>query len=656
MGKKLKILYGFLIMSILFMTTEVMAFTTTLNGSKSIDANSTFVVAMNLSEAEDLVSLDAVITYDKDKLELTNTKGLNEWSVSVEDKIAAVNESGLTGSGGIIELTFKAKTSFLPGESTTISITNINGSNSNVQKQTGNDASHTVKINIPKSTNNNLKNITVDGTSISEFSPSITTYDLGETEAESINISAAVEDSKAIVSGTGNKKLTYGENIFQLEVTAENNSKKTYTITINKLDKRNKDNSLSSLTVSGLDIKFNKDTSSYAIKVEHNINEITINAKTSDSKATVVGIGKKTIKDYLNSFDITVTAENGDKKTYIIKIIRKDAEGNFGNLSKDNTLKSLIVEEYDINFKKETLEYNIEVENIVDSIKVEATTNDKKATYEITGNDKLSVGPNTVEIKVTAENGDEKIYKINVNRKSDSPTVTLKELIDVLEKSTSNEIIVDIKDENTILDTKIMKAIKKNKKKVIINHYKENLISYTWIIDGKNIEDTNPLETLIKLESENLEDITNLTNQTDAIYLNFEHEGNLPTNTKIKVYVGDRFENYQMVNIYHYNEANNSMDSVKNGIEVLDGYVELELTHCSEYIITKEIFESTKEPFNWITIVIIIGVLAVIGLIIFIIISKKRKPKSKLIQPQQSEIQQLGPIPTIQPQNNQYFN
>lgn len=626
MKKILKLLYTFVIISILFSTTKVFAFTTSLGGNKNIDANSSFTVTMSLSGATDLIALDAVLSYDSNKLELTNSKGQDGWQTTVAKKIVGANSNGLNGSGSIVTLTFKAKPSFAAGESTTISVTSVKGSDSNVERQTGNDASITVKVNVPKSSNNNLSSLSVEGKNVSGFNANTTNYDLGETTSNSINIDAVVEDSKSKISGTGNKTINYGKNTFKIEVTAENGSKKTYTITITKPDNRSKDNTLSSLTISGVDLKFNKNTTSYSFKVEHNIKNVTINAKAADSKATISGTGNKTLKDYVNTFNVVVTAENRSKKTYTIKVIRKDADGNLGSVSKDNTLKSLSIEGYEIKFNKDTLEYSIEVDNLVDSINVTASTNDKNATYEITGNNNLSVGINPVKVNVTAENGEVKTYTINVNRKSDAPTITLKDLETTLEKTTAKEIVVEIKDENTTLENKMLQAIKNSKKKVLINNYNENIINYTWFFDGSKIEKTEPIETTIKFNSDNVEEINKLTNYADSIYLNFLHNGELPKNTKIKIYVGDKYKNYDRVNLYYYNQTENRMDTIKTELEVLEGYVEFDIEHCSEYIITKAIL-NTETPLNWFMIISIIEFVVILGLICYTILFKKRKRK-----------------------------
>lgn len=89
--------------------------------------------------------------------------------------------------------------------------------------------------------------------------------------------------------------------------------------------------------------------------------------------------------------------------------------------SSNNYLKSLSVEGYEIDFDKNTLEYSIEVENDVEKVNIKATTEDGNATVSGTGEKEVTEGNNKLEVKVTAENGNERTYVINVKVKELDP-------------------------------------------------------------------------------------------------------------------------------------------------------------------------------------------------------------------------------------------
>lgn len=70
-----------------------------------------------------------------------------------------------------------------------------------------------------------------------------------------------------------------------------------------------------------------------------------------------------------------------------------------------------------IAFDKEVFEYALEVENEVEQITINATTEHKKAKIKGTGDYELNVGSNELKLVVTAEDGATKEYVVKVTRK-----------------------------------------------------------------------------------------------------------------------------------------------------------------------------------------------------------------------------------------------
>lgn len=205
---------------------------------------------------------------------------------------------------------------------------------------------HTININVipPKSSDNKLNDLKVDGQTLNGFSSNKTSYSIS-VDKKSIEITALLSDKKASVTGTGVKSLKYGNNKLSVVVKAENGSKKTYTITVNRKDDRDSNNDLSSLSISESNISFDKNKTSYKIEVDSSVNQITINATSDSSKAVVSGTGIKKLKSNENEFNVVVTAENGDKKTYTIKVIKKEK-------SDSNQLVS-----YEVKYDSESFKY-----------------------------------------------------------------------------------------------------------------------------------------------------------------------------------------------------------------------------------------------------------------------------------------------------------
>lgn len=177
-------------------------------------------------------------------------------------------------------------------------------------------------------------------------------------------------------------------------------------------------NYLSSITLSEGTIDFEKSKTTYEIK---NINGSTIEIKaTSESSyAKLSGdVGKKNLKLGFNTFKITVTSESGINRIYTLNIYRND------NRDKTNTLSSLEVENNKITpeFNKNTVNYTLTVKKDVTSVKINATLESDKSSFNKGYGPRtvnLNYGVNSVLIKVTSESGAVKTYTIKITREDD---------------------------------------------------------------------------------------------------------------------------------------------------------------------------------------------------------------------------------------------
>lgn len=86
--------------------------------------------------------------------------------------------------------------------------------------------------------------------------------------------------------------------------------------------------------------------------------------------------------------------------------------------SDNANLKSLSIEGYETKpaFKASTLSYTLEVGNDINELKINAEAEDSKAKVDIEGNKDFKEGENKVSVKVTAEDGTEKVYELNVTK------------------------------------------------------------------------------------------------------------------------------------------------------------------------------------------------------------------------------------------------
>ncbi|MCH5167273.1 MAG: cadherin-like beta sandwich domain-containing protein [Erysipelotrichales bacterium] len=142
----------------------------------------------------------------------------------------------------------------------------------------------------------------------------------------------------------------------------------------------------------------------------------TFTFKTLKAGSAKVSVNSYTLYDY-NTMDAMQTT--GSSKTISIKT-KEEIEASY---SSNAYLKSLSVGEYELKpaFNKETYEYNVEVENEIESITLSASKEDANATISGSGEKELVEGNNKFEIVVTAQKGNSLTYVVNVYRKELDP-------------------------------------------------------------------------------------------------------------------------------------------------------------------------------------------------------------------------------------------
>lgn len=180
-------------------------------------------------------------------------------------------------------------------------------------------------------------------------------------------------------------------------------------------------NDLITLNASGTDLQYVSGRDVYNVVYTSKTDTTKIYATLADENAVFTeGYGPRTVN--LNYGDnevlVKVQAENGDIKVYTINIFRKDIRSN------NNYLDNIVVNGKTLNFDKEKLNYSFSIPYSVSDLNIRVSKNDSNAKVNILNNNNLNVGDNTVSIIVSAENEEERIYRLNVYR-SESETIPL---------------------------------------------------------------------------------------------------------------------------------------------------------------------------------------------------------------------------------------
>ena len=161
-----------------------------------------------------------------------------------------------------------------------------------------------------------------------------TSYDVTvPADTDTIEIYATAQDSNAKISGTGSKKLEAGKNTFSVVVTAEDGTKKTYTINITKSEGKGENtesvqeqysgDGLASLEIEKLELspKFDTTIHEYTVKYIGEKDKLDINVTTTDPYYTTEITGNEELKEGENIINILVSDPDGKNvATYQITV------------------------------------------------------------------------------------------------------------------------------------------------------------------------------------------------------------------------------------------------------------------------------------------------------------------------------------------------
>lgn len=164
-------------------------------------------------------------------------------------------------------------------------------------------------------------------------------------------------------------------------------------------------------------------TTSYDVTVPEDVEQVEVYASAQDAKASVTGTGMKSLEKGKNTLDVVVTAENGTTKTYHINVTREGVEEeNTENVQQQYSgdgLASLTVENLELSPKFDTTIYEYSVKYIgkETKLKIETEATDPYYTVEVTGNEDLKEGENTITILVSDPDGNNvATYQVIINK------------------------------------------------------------------------------------------------------------------------------------------------------------------------------------------------------------------------------------------------
>ena len=263
----------------------------------------------------------------KISLSVSGNAILSENIVRVNNSSATV-KAKITGEGNI-----KITATPVDASDSTTAVAFTNPTAGIIKATTANDSNNSSKDSQKKSSDANLINLGITPNDFTGFKSGTTNYNVTvPNDIDTIEVYAKAQDAKAIVSGTGNKNLKEGENNLSVVVTAEDGTKKTYTINVTRESTRNtqtvKENKndikgLSKLKINDLNLNPTFETGIYEYTVKYIGEETKLNIETEPTEESyIVEItGNEDLKEGENLITIIVSdKEENNIATYQVNV------------------------------------------------------------------------------------------------------------------------------------------------------------------------------------------------------------------------------------------------------------------------------------------------------------------------------------------------
>lgn len=344
---------------LIFTVGSLYAASTSLSGTTTVTNGDNVTININ---GNSIAVWDINVSYDDSKLELVSGKtkyvnvtdsGKNEnvtigtlvfktistgtTTVSISGKMAGEDKAQEEVKDEL-PITINEKVVTPPENNNDNNNQNNGGSNNNNNSSNSNNNTTTAT----KSGNAYLKSLQVNYEGLTpNFNRNKTTYTLSVGEGvDSIKVTARAEHSAARVSVSGNTNLKDGDNNVYITVTAENGTKKTYTIVVTKSADPDKSNSyLENLIVENakLSPEFSKEIFEYdcgTVGMDVKSLKILTFPEIEEAKVEITGNDELVVGE--NNIVIKVTSVDGSTtKEYKIKVVKDETVDALSNSDED---------------------------------------------------------------------------------------------------------------------------------------------------------------------------------------------------------------------------------------------------------------------------------------------------------------------------------
>ncbi|MFZ2538745.1 MAG: hypothetical protein WAX04_07575 [Oscillospiraceae bacterium] len=204
-------------------------------------------------------------------------------------------------------------------------------------------------------------------------------------------------------------------------------------------------------------------------------------------------------------------------------------------------------------------------------------------------------------MKIDTEITDKSTTANPVKIKTELPTADIKSAI---ENSLTNKIEIKLIVPNAIATNKNVSITEIKADKLIFEQAKtsgkevafivetvDGKAIASWLFDRTKITNTtvhvNLAVNLVKASTLAKIKAAGADENTKPLVVSFNHSGNLPANAKIILDVSADYNDGEELFLYYYNDTTKKLEPISKGNKVMGEKVQIEISHCSNYVLTK---------------------------------------------------------------------
>ncbi|NCD08497.1 MAG: hypothetical protein EOL98_03555 [Negativicutes bacterium] len=373
-----------LVAVVLPINTFALSVSSSVTGPSTVRAGDTITVYFNIG-ASDITSgkqglsiISGKVNYDTSKLTyVSSANSVSGWQLTCDGTTFFSEDSDMThpitSSKSLFSMTFKVATSIATGTSISVSVIDVEATDTGAEAYTSATYSATIAAPVtttasptttasvkttassttttPKTGNANLGSLEVKNVTLSPaFNPSVTKYTASvDFSVDKLDVSGSTQDSTSTVSMTS-KNLAVGTNTIKITVKATGGVTKTYVLYVTRAQDPNaptttattattaalnKDTKLSGITVDGfvLSPAFDPAVKEYIVWLPYETENLILSGLPASAKSTVTIEGATNlVAGKANDIKIICTAEDGTKETYTLTAMRAPANGVYGSI------------------------------------------------------------------------------------------------------------------------------------------------------------------------------------------------------------------------------------------------------------------------------------------------------------------------------------